>query len=52
MPDTVPIYVYSIFNRQGQAISPRTFLIVNFIAGFIRATVFQFFLGRGAVCPS
>ncbi len=51
MPDSAPIYVYSIFNRQGQAVSPRAFLIVNFAAGFIRASIFQFLLARGSACP-
>ncbi|MCJ2520247.1 MAG: hypothetical protein LN412_04775 [Candidatus Thermoplasmatota archaeon] len=48
-PDTVPIYIYSLFNKQGQLISGRIFLLVNFLAGMVRAFVFvlasQFGLG-------
>ncbi len=37
MFDTIPIYIYSIFNKQGQLIGGRVFLLVNFVAGVIRA---------------
>jgi membrane protein YqaA with SNARE-associated domain len=39
-PDTVPVYVYSIFNKQGQLISAKAFLLVNMLAGITRAILF------------
>jgi membrane protein YqaA with SNARE-associated domain len=39
-PDTVPVYVYSIFNKQGQLISGKAFLVVNMVAGITRAFLF------------
>jgi membrane protein YqaA with SNARE-associated domain len=51
MPDTLPIYVYGIFNKQGQFLTPTAFVLVNFIAGVARAAIFVFLLERGAVCP-
>lgn len=39
-PDTLPIYIYSLFNKQGQLISARIFLLVNFLAGINRAFIF------------
>lgn len=41
-PDTVPVYVYSIFNKQGQLISGKVFLLVNMVAGITRALLFVY----------
>lgn len=40
LPDTLPIYLYSLFNKQGQIIRGWIFLLVNFIGGVIRAILF------------
>ncbi len=40
LPDTLPIYLYSLFNKQGQLIPGWIFLLVNFIGGFVRAIIF------------
>lgn len=48
MVDTVPVYLFSIFNRDGKALEVRYFAIVNFLAGVTRAIivyVFFTFLG-------
>jgi hypothetical protein len=37
MSDTVPVYVYSLFNHQGDLLSLPTFLVTNFLAGVNRA---------------
>ncbi|MFQ5918650.1 MAG: hypothetical protein ACE5I4_01225 [Thermoplasmata archaeon] len=42
LPDTLPIYLYSLFNKQGQLIPAWVFLIVNFVAGTVRAIIFFF----------
>ncbi|MFQ5837291.1 MAG: hypothetical protein ACE5HJ_00735 [Thermoplasmata archaeon] len=41
-PDTVPVYLYSLFNKQGQLISLKVFLLVNFLAGIVRALLAVF----------
>lgn len=46
-PDTLPIYLYSLFNKQGQLIQFHTFLIVNFIAGITRGLIFLWFRDLG-----
>ncbi len=46
-PDTLPIYIYSLFNKQGQLISGRIFLLVNFLAGISRAFIFIGLVGLG-----
>ncbi len=51
MPDTLPIYIYSIFNREGQAIRPPAFIIVNFVAGVVRAGIFLTLLPPPSGCP-
>ncbi len=40
LPDTLPIYLYSLFNKQGQLIPAWIFLIVNLVAGIVRALLF------------
>jgi hypothetical protein len=47
MTDTVPIYLFSIFNKDGKALNPKWFTLTNFLAGVTRAmvvyAVFMFF---------
>ncbi len=47
MTDTVPIYLFSIFNKEGKALKPKWFTLTNFLAGVTRALVvyaiFMFF---------
>lgn len=38
MPDTIPLYVFSLLNKEGEVFSKRGFAIVNFFAGVTRAT--------------
>ncbi|MFP4546044.1 MAG: hypothetical protein ACLFPN_04250, partial [Methanomassiliicoccales archaeon] len=37
MVDTIPIYLFSIFNKEGRVLEMRYFALVNFIGGVIRA---------------
>jgi hypothetical protein len=37
MTDTVPIYLFSVFNKEGKALGPRWFTLTNFLAGVTRA---------------
>lgn len=39
MSDTVPVYVYSLFNHHGQLLSLPQFLFANFLAGMNRALI-------------
>lgn len=39
MPDTVPIYIYSLFNTEGEVLSMNVFVGVNFVAGVIRSAI-------------
>lgn len=39
MSDTVPLYVYSLFNNEGAALSARDFIFTNFLAGVNRALI-------------
>ncbi|MFQ5552347.1 MAG: hypothetical protein ACE5EW_01250 [Thermoplasmata archaeon] len=39
MTDTVPLYVYSIFNDQGELLHAPTFVFTNFLAGVTRAVL-------------
>jgi membrane protein YqaA with SNARE-associated domain len=47
MSDTIPLYVYSLFNEEGKALDTRAFLVSNFLAAWTRAgiltLVFVFF---------
>lgn len=47
MSDTLPIYLYSLFNKQGQFISSSAFLAANFLAGVLRAFFFVFLASLG-----
>ena len=37
MSDTVPLYLYSLFNEEGKALNQRAFLVSNFLAAWTRA---------------
>lgn len=37
MSDTVPLYLYSLFNEEGESLNRRAFLISNFLAAWTRA---------------
>lgn len=39
MSDTVPLYLYSLFNEQGKALAERTFLLSNFLAALNRSAI-------------
>ncbi len=39
MSDTVPVYVYSLFNHDGAVLSARYFVFTNFLAGVNRALI-------------
>lgn len=39
MTDTVPLYVYSFFNDQGELLSAPTFVLTNFLAGVTRSLI-------------
>ena len=39
MSDTVPIYVYSVFNAEGKALERNMFLIANFLAALNRVAI-------------
>ncbi|TFG55685.1 MAG: hypothetical protein E4H30_06745 [Methanomassiliicoccus sp.] len=39
MVDTVPIYLFSIFNKGGKTLNVRYFALVNFAAGVTRAAI-------------
>lgn len=47
MSDTFPIYLYALFNKQGQLIGSRIFLLVNFAAGVIRTFAFVILASMG-----
>jgi hypothetical protein len=40
MTDTVPLYIFSIANREGKTMKMEWFVVVNFIAGVTRAIIF------------
>ena len=39
MTDTIPIYIYSLFNTEGEVLSMSVFLSVNFVAAVIRSAI-------------
>ena len=43
MSDTVPIYVYSLFNPEGKALERNMFLIANFLAALNRVAILVMF---------
>ncbi|MEE9223986.1 MAG: hypothetical protein V3U51_04480 [Thermoplasmata archaeon] len=40
MTDTVPIYVYALFNEEGKLMKRNYFLLTNFAAGIVRGLIF------------
>jgi membrane protein YqaA with SNARE-associated domain len=40
MTDTVPIYIYALFNEEGKLMKRNYFLLTNFAAGIVRGIVF------------
>src|SRR5207247_11408522 len=44
MSDTIPIYLYALFNEEGKALNRTAFLVANFLAAWTRAgfVVFAF----------
>ncbi len=44
MVDTIPVYLFSIFNKEGKTLNVRYFALVNFLAGLTRAAVVYIFL--------
>lgn len=39
MPDTVTLYIYSLFNKEGEALDQRMYIIANFLAAFNRVAI-------------
>ena len=39
MLDTVPIYIFSLANKNGKALEVKWFAVTNFFAGVTRATI-------------
>ncbi|MGI0150120.1 MAG: hypothetical protein ACREDF_11395 [Thermoplasmata archaeon] len=48
MSDTIPIYVYSLFNKEGKTLERNMFLIANFLAALNRVAILgaAFFAGQ------
>ncbi len=44
MSDTIPIYLYSLFNEEGKAMDRRAFLVANFLAAWTRAGILTFLI--------
>ncbi len=40
MTDTVPIYIYALFNEEGKLMKRNYFLLTNFAAGIVRGLIF------------
>ncbi|MDH7508194.1 MAG: hypothetical protein QHH00_02195 [Methanomassiliicoccales archaeon] len=48
MVDTVPVYVFSVFNREGVVLELRYFVLANFLGGITRAIfLYALFYGFG-----
>lgn len=39
MSDTIPIYIFSVFNKEGKTLHLKFFMLVNFLAGVTRAAL-------------
>ena len=48
MSDTVPIYLYSLFNEEGKWLSERTYLLSNFLAAINRSAIWVLIFLAGA----
>ncbi len=44
MSDTIPIYLYSLFNEEGKALDQKAFLLANFLAAWTRAGILTFLI--------
>ncbi len=42
MSDTIPLYLYSLFNEEGKALNRQAFLVSNFLAAWTRAGILTF----------
>lgn len=40
MTDTIPVYIYSLFNEEGRLMKQNWFLLTNFLAGIARGLIF------------
>ena len=40
MTDTIPIYIYALFNEEGKLMKRNYFLLTNFVAGIVRGLIF------------
>ncbi|MCK4443341.1 MAG: hypothetical protein KAW09_02280 [Thermoplasmata archaeon] len=47
MTDTVPIYIYSMFNEEGKLMKWNYFLLTNFLAGVVRGVIFMWLWNMG-----
>jgi len=48
MPDTIPVYLYSLFNTEGKWLSERTYLLSNFLAAINRSAIWVLVFLTGA----
>ncbi len=44
MVDTIPIYVFSLFNKEGELLERNWFVLVNFLGGITRAIILYLLL--------
>ncbi|MCJ7607694.1 MAG: hypothetical protein MUO94_07605, partial [Thermoplasmata archaeon] len=42
MVDTIPLYVFSVLNKEGELMTLKWFVLVNFLAGVTRAALVYF----------
>lgn len=47
MSDTIPIYIYSLFNKEGKTLARNMFLVVNFLAALNRVAILTMFYKIG-----
>lgn len=40
MPDTIPLYLFSLLNKEGEIFTKKGFALTNFLAGITRAVIF------------
>ena len=45
MPDTIPLYIFSILNKEGKLLDVRWFFLVNVLAGVLRASIILLGIG-------
>jgi membrane protein YqaA with SNARE-associated domain len=49
MTDTVPIYIYALFNEEGKLMKRNYFLLTNFGAGIVRGIIFLALWNAGII---